>query len=287
MFAPHSLAARIERAEMRLSQAIAETVAGLRPDARVLMQPCAGGLGVYAGPTSPASKVIGLGFEADWDLQEIEAIERAWCERGEAVRVELSSRADAAIGPALTERGYRLAGFEDVLGLALAPETGSAATPSAPIAIEELGPGEWRPWMDAALEGFAVPDGSAPNEEHFPREVLENVFSDIAQTAGFRRYVARIDGTVAGAASLRLDDRVAQLCGAATLAPFRRRGVQAALLARRLADATAAGCDVAVVVTQPGSKSQANAVRQGFAVLYTRAILIQHRTGGPVAADAT
>ena len=279
MFAPNALAARIERAEMRLSQAIAETVAALRPDARVLLQPCAGGLGVYAGPTSPASKVIGLGFDAEWDLQEIEAIERAWHERGEAVRVELSARADVAIAQALTGRGYRLRGFEDVMGVALPREAMPGAAPGAAIAIDELGPGEWRPWMDAAIEGFAVPDGSAPNDEHFPREVLENVFSDIAQTAGFRRYVARIDGTVAGAASLRLDDRVAQLCGAATLAPFRRRGVQAALLARRLADATAAGCDVAVVVTQPGSKSQANALRQGFAILYTRAILIQHRTG--------
>lgn len=79
----------------------------------------------------------------------------------------------------------------------------------------------------------------------------------------------------AGAASLRLDDGLAQLCGAATLPPFRRRGIQAALLRVRLAEARQAGCDLAVVTTQPGSKSQANAMRQGFSVLYARVVLVK------------
>jgi len=41
-------------------------------------------------------------------------------------------------------------------------------------------------------------------------------------------------------------------------------GWQTALLLARLADAVAAGCDMAVIVTQPGSESQQNAQRQGF-----------------------
>ena len=40
-------------------------------------------------------------------------------------------------------------------------------------------------------------------------------------------------------------------------------------------DAAAAGADIAVVTTQPGSKSQQNAQRQGFSLLYTRAMLIK------------
>jgi len=35
------------------------------------------------------------------------------------------------------------------------------------------------------------------------------------------------------------------------------------------------GCDVAVVTTQPGSKSQENLQRQGFELLYTRAVLVR------------
>ena len=35
------------------------------------------------------------------------------------------------------------------------------------------------------------------------------------------------------------------------------------------------GLDVAVVTTQPGSKSQQNVQRQGFELLYTRAVLVR------------
>jgi hypothetical protein len=57
------------------------------------------------------------------------------------------------------------------------------------------------------------------------------------------------------------------MCGAATLQVFRRRGIQTALLERRLIDARAAKCKLAVVTTQPGSKSQANSQRRGFQVI--------------------
>jgi hypothetical protein len=51
--------------------------------------------------------------------------------------------------------------------------------------------------------------------------------------------------------------------------------VHTALLSARLADAAASGCDVAVITTQPGSKSQQNAQRQGFDLLYARAVLVK------------
>jgi hypothetical protein len=44
------------------------------------------------------------------------------------------------------------------------------------------------------------------------------------------------------------------------------------LLDARLRDARRAGCDIAVVTTAPGSKSQQNAQRHGFALLYARAL---------------
>src|SRR5262249_24435956 len=74
---------------------------------------------------------------------------------------------------------------------------------------------------------------------------------------------------------------VAQLTGAATAPAHRRRGVHTALLSARLADAAAAGCDVAVIITQPGSKSQQNAQRQGFDLLYTRAVLVTQPSAPP------
>jgi len=83
-------------------------------------------------------------------------------------------------------------------------------------------------------------------------------------------YLARIDGRVAGGATLALRGTVAGLFGASTLPDFRKHGVQTALLQARLRRAAEAGCEMAVSLAQPGSVSQRNIMRQGFRVLYTR-----------------
>lgn len=273
MFCPPSLAARIDRAEMRLSMSVAQTIAARTPTARALIVPVAGGHAVFGSGGSPVNKAIGVGFGSEIDAAALEAVEDAWRDRGEPMRFELSTLADPSLAPALTARGYRLTGFENVLGRPI----GSAERAAVPdgMRIAELAQDDWRIWLDVALDGFGAPDGSAPGEEVYPREVIEGIFGDVAATPGFRRYLLEVGGAPAGAASLRLDDGIAQLCGAATRAAFRRRGIQGALLRHRLADAHAAGCDLAVVTVQPGSRSQANAMRAGFALLYARAILVK------------
>ncbi len=53
------------------------------------------------------------------------------------------------------------------------------------------------------------------------------------------------------------------------------KGVQSALLRARLDQARQAGCDLAVICTQPGSGSQRNAERQGFSVAYARTMMVR------------
>ena len=104
--------------------------------------------------------------------------------------------------------------------------------------------------------------------------VVEGAERDLV-AAGVTRYVALHDGVIVGGAGLRIAEGVAQLTCAATAPGHRRRGIHSALLSARLADAAAADCDVAVVTTQPESKSQENAQRRGFDLLYTRAVLVK------------
>jgi ribosomal protein S18 acetylase RimI-like enzyme len=135
---------------------------------------------------------------------------------------------------------------------------------------------ELEPWLDVVAEGSVHPDTEGvPWHEEFPREMIVNTQRDMAGATGMARYIARLDGVIAGGATMRLVDGIAQLTGAATAPAHRRRGVQTALLAARLADAAAAGCDLAVITTQPGSRSQHNAQRRGFDLLYTRATLVR------------
>jgi GNAT superfamily N-acetyltransferase len=264
LFCDTSLAERIERAE-------ADLMAQCCPAGFV--RPIAGGVACYAEPDSPFNKVAGLGFAGIPGTAELEEVEKAFAGRGAGVQVELAHLADPAIAVLLTGRGYRLESFENVLGLALDGDHERATPPG--IVVRPSGDDEFDHWLEVVSDGVAQPDTQGvPWHEEFPRETYQRAERRLA-AAGVRRYAALCDSVLAGGAGLRITEGIAQFAGAATAPAHRRRGVQSALLSARLADAKAAGCDVAVITVQPGSKSQQNAQRHGFDLLYTRAVLVK------------
>ena len=274
LFADTTLAARIERAECRLLADCAAAAERRRPDSRAFVQELAGGVATYTGPDSPFNKVAGLGFADALDEAGVAEVERAFAERGALVQAEVAILGDPSVCSLLTRRGYVLENFENVLGLPLPaaklPDIGTG------IDVRVAHETDHEAWLDVIVAGFANPDmQGVPSHEEFSREVMDQTVGDMATALRFARYLAYRDGVLAGGASLCLCEGVAQLCGAATVPAHRRRGVQSALLATRLADAARQGCDIAVVTTQPGSKSQQNVQRQGFELLYTRAILVR------------
>jgi ribosomal protein S18 acetylase RimI-like enzyme len=274
LFADPALAARIDRAEARMCAEFARLVAERAPDSRVAVTPIAGGLAVYAGPGAPINKVIGLGLGDTLEESSLAAVEAEWASRGEPVRVELSTLDDGAVARMLTARGYRLLGFENVLGRSLgADETGAPSVPG--LTMHNLSPVDVDLWIEVTVEGFAHADEGPLPTENPPHDVLDGIFRDMSGLSGFRRYLACVNAVAVAAASMRIDGSLAQLAGAATLPAFRRRGLQTALTLHRLADAREAGCDLAVVTAAPGSKSQENSQRRGFELLYARAILVK------------
>jgi len=274
LFGSTELALRVERAACSLIAAGAEAARNRDGGDRVLLLPVAGGLAVWAGDGSPLNKVAGAGFAGAIADDELDRLETELEDRSSPIRFELANLGDPANGRLLTERGYALVGFENELGLDLGGRDFGATAPG--IEITRSTDDDFEVWLEAVVDGFAHPDEQGvPSDESFPREVLKQVMREISCLEGFVRYVARVDGEIAGGGSLRLSEGVAQLAGAATLPQFRRRGVQSSLLTARLADARAEGCDLAVVTTQPGSKSQQNVSRQGFELLYSKAVLVR------------
>ncbi|MFE6160692.1 GNAT family N-acetyltransferase [Streptomyces sp. NPDC056486] len=274
LFCGTALAERIERVEAQLIAKGSEAARGRRADTAGFVIPLAGGVASFAEEGSPLNKVVGLGFGGVPSAAALDEVERAFRACGSPVQIELAHLADPAIGALLTERGYRLASFENVLGQTLGGGR-ECVTPTG-VEVRPSDDDEFEPWLDVVAEGFAHPDAQGvPSHEEFPREVIARAVRDLTAAAGVMRCVALRDGVIAGGASFRMAEGVAQLTGAATAPAHRRRGVQTALLSARLAHAAAAGCDVAVITTQPGSKSQENAQRQGFDLLYARAILVK------------
>jgi GNAT superfamily N-acetyltransferase len=273
LFCSTTLAERIERAEVDLLTQGAEAARRRVVGGPSFARPVAGGLASFAEEGSPLNKIAGLGFGGVPSKAELDEIEQAFAARRTPVQVELAHIGDPTIGTLLTGRGYRLVSFENVLGLSL-ERTPERVTPAG-VDVRPSGDDDLDAWVDVVTDGFAHPDlqGVASHEE-FPRDIVARAMRDLV-AAGVLRYAARCEGALAGGASFRIFGGVAQLAGAATTPAFRRRGVQTALLSARLADAAAAGCDVAVITTQPGSKSQQNAQRRGFDLLYTRAVLVK------------
>lgn len=272
MFCDQTLAARIEAAEVDLLLAAGAHVRRRVPEAVAL--PIGGGLASLTEPGSPLNKVAGLGF-ASFDAAAWRPILAEHARRGMPVQVELSTLADPALGAFFTERGHLLVGVENVLGRRLAANEMNSVPASSAITISTVPPAELPRWLDIMITGFAVPDTQGPGvPESFDRAVLERVIGDFAAAAGVVLFLAHHGGRIAGAAAMRVQAGIAQLCGASTLPELRRRGVQSALLAHRLAYA-ARGCDLCVMTTQPGSKSMQNALRAGFALLYARNVLVR------------
>jgi hypothetical protein len=285
LFADLSLVCRIERAEGRL---ITDCAAGIRardPQRGVFVAHVGEGVAAHVGMEAPFNKMIGIGLGGPLgqaDLAALATVETEFATRRTPLQAELSSLADGSVARLLSERGYTLVGFENVLGLRLDEAVASRlAGAQAPQGLEISAPGETdgNAWLDTVVTGFAHPDAVPGGESHesYPREAIEQAMTDMAQAPGCLRYLARFhdEGAIAGGGAMRVCEGVAQLCGSATLPALRRRGVQTALLARRLLDARSSGCDIAVITTQPGSKSQHNAQRHGFTLLYCRAILVR------------
>jgi GNAT superfamily N-acetyltransferase len=274
IFCGTELAARIERLEADLIAKANEASRLRRGHDPGFAIKIGGGVASFAEDGSPFNKVAGLGFGGVPSATALEEVERSFAARRTPVQVELSNLADPAVGARLTARGYRLLWFENVLGLAIGHDR-AGVTPAG-IEVRLSGEDEYGAWLDVVFEGFAHPDGQGvPSQEDFPRDVIERAERDFS-AAGVVRYVALCDGVIAGGASFRIAEGVAQLAGAATAPAYRRRGIHTALLSARLADAAADGCDIAVVTTQPGSKSQQNMQRHGFDLLYTRAVLVKN-----------
>jgi GNAT superfamily N-acetyltransferase len=255
------LARRVEMAEAYAARACAEGVIRMRPDLPVAIEPIGGGIAVFTGVGSPISQAIGVGLHGPVPESELDRLENFFWSRGARTELELCPLVDLSLYEQYAKRGYILTEVSNVLVRELSARDVFGA-PARGVTLREAEPGEAKLWTETVSQGFA---------EHFPvtPEILD-VMEGFFHREGAASFLAFVDGKVAGGAVVSAHEGVGGLFGASTLVEFRRRGVQSALLAVRLAWARERGCDVAVSIAQPGSASQRNIERQGFRVMYTR-----------------
>ena len=265
IFSDLALSRRLEAAEGHACRQFALARKRLFPECGSEVMRVAGADVVFDGPDSPLTQTFGLGMSESPTPEHLDEIEQFFHARGAPTQQEISPFAGIETLQLLCARGYRPIEMSSVMYTAV--EARLEATPPAEshsdIRVRIIGHEEAELWSDVSARGWTH---EHPELQPFMRDIGA-LFAHRENSACF---LAEIDGQAAAAGALAVHDGVALFAGASTVPEFRRRGLQGALLAARMRYAREQGCDLAMMVTEPGSESQRNAQRQGFLVAYTR-----------------
>ena len=251
-----ALARRIEAAEAAIARGCAER----QPGSAVLV--AGGGLALFQGSDSPLTQAVGLGLNGPVPEPEVDAIEEFFRSRGARVSIDLCPLADAGLLDSLGRRGFRATEFNNVLVRQLA----SAEITLTPR-VRRATPQECDLWAHTAAHGFFEQAELTEGE----MEVGRSIFG----MAGAICYLASSEaGDSTGGGALATCGGLAMLFADSTIPGYRRQGIHRELIAARLHEAVALGCDTAAASTAPGSQSQRNYERIGFQVAYTKITLV-------------
>jgi ribosomal protein S18 acetylase RimI-like enzyme len=269
-FVDKALARRLESAEEIPQVKYAGIFQTLQPHMGAATELVCGGHMIFAGVGSPIGRVTGAGFDGPVTATDLDRIEEFYRAKGAPSQVDVCPLSDGSLMELLKERNYTLFELNNVLYRRLDraesfPQTNTAVI--RPGRKEEAGE-----FADIVGRSF-FPDGNSPFD-------MGQTMNPLFQMEGAITFVAEIEGKMAAcAAGLSIPEHgIIALFGAGTLSEYRRRGLQTALLQARMAMATQAGCEFAVIVTQGGTTSQRNAERLGFRVAYSKATMLKNFT---------
>jgi GNAT superfamily N-acetyltransferase len=266
-FVDKALARRLESAEEMPQVLYARTFQKTRPEIRAAEEEICGGHMVFAGLGSPIGRATGVGLDRPFTAADLDRVESFYRVHGAPSQVDLCSMHEPAVFELFKERGYAIAELNNVLYRRLDADSKLPPPPAGceirRSFIEEADA------AGAIVESAFFPDG-AP-------EAFGGLIAPFYQMERALAFVATVEGkpVACGTGLVIPEHRVFALCGAGTLAEFRGRGLQTALLRARMAAARQAGCEYAVVVTNGGTTSQRNAERLGFHVAYSKATVIK------------
>jgi len=259
MFMDLALSRRLERLESVVSTTFSETNQRTAPELGHRWHDFDGTYAIFDGADSPMTQTFGLGLFDPATPQQLAAIEAFFTERGADTMHEVSPLSGIECSALLAERGYRPHELSTVLVQSL---DALLDVPISDLRVRIADTGDHPAWIETSVSGWAADPLFAP--------VMRSMATTAAANHAMVHFLVERDGAPIATGSLGMHDGVAMLAGASTIPSGRGLGAQAMLLAARLAEARRRGCDLAMMVTAPGSTSQRNAERRGFRVAYTR-----------------
>ncbi len=270
-FVDKALARRFEAVEEIPQVEYARVFQKTRPEIGAAVEEICGGHMIFAGLGSPIGRATGAGLDRAFTAEDLDRVEEFYRRHGAPSQVDLCPLHGPEVFEMFKERGYAIAELNNVLYRKL---EAAEIFPPAPAGCEiRRALLEESEVTGAIVEGAFFPDG-AP-------EAYRGLIAPLYQMPNALAFAASVDGKLVacGAGLVIAAHSVFALCGAGTLAGYRGRGLQTALLRARMSAAVEAGCEYAVVVTNGGTTSQRNAERLGFRVAYSKVTVIKKLDG--------
>ena len=267
-FVDKALARRLESCEEMPQVLYARIFKNTRPEIGADEEEICGGHMIFAGLGSPIGRATGVGLDRPLTAEDVNRIEEFYRQHKAPSQVDLTPLHPPEVFEMFKERGYAIAELNNVLFRKLdrmedfAPPPDHCEIRRSLIEEAEV--------AGAIVESAFFPDG-AP-------EAFRGLITPLYQMVNALAFVATVNGkaVACGTGLLIQEHKVFALCGAGTLADYRGRGLQTALLRARMKAACEAGCKYAVVVTQGGTTSQRNAERLGLRVAYSKVTVIKN-----------
>ncbi len=261
------IALRLEEADISHITRQIEACSQIFPDYRSFTVPVGHGVAAITLPsfTRKLNRVVGLGMGGTVTDQDFSVMEDLFTKNGVNTEISLCPMADSSVPQLLTSRGYTVESFINSYVRELTTKDLREVKIDG-IGISRIQNKDAQSFVSWSVDGYK--DGGR----------AEALLETLARVAVLREdtslYIATVDGKVAGSGAMALIETsqggVAHLYIDSTLPEFRGRGVQAALLKARLADAKKAGYDLASVQARPGNGSCRNIERAGFSLAYTK-----------------
>ena len=210
-------------------------------------------------PSPAFNSVMGL---RRGQAEHIRPLVEWYRDQGVAGRFEIAAGDD---DPALGRELARLGFFQSGCHAALIREPDPDVPVPNGVAVEPVAsPEQMEEFLAAYVLGWGIP-------ETFREQFKSNVRPWLG-LPGWSLYLARVEGRPAAAATLFIHDGVGYFADGATDPAFRGRGLHAALLRRRLLDASAASVDFVCSGADFLSTSHRNMERAGMRLLFLRSI---------------
>jgi hypothetical protein len=266
-FVDRALARRLESAEEMPQVYHAQWCLKNQPKPVAAVEPIAGGHMIFAGLGSPIGRAVGMGFDAPITPADMDRLEKFYFSRNAPSKTDYCPLTDPSLLELARERGYGIEELNNVLARKL--DT-SEKLPDLDGFTIRTGKRDEALLFSSVLRRCFFPSGGEPAG-------FDEMLSPMFTFPGSMTLVAESDGEIVatGAGLIIPEHKIVGLYGAGTLMAYRGRGLQTAILHRRMQIAAEAGCEYAVIITMGGTTSQRNAERLGFSVAYSKATLIK------------